>query len=173
MKKLVLGLLVFCVFEFGCAYGENSTSTENHPYNSVQIAYPRDECSFQFSSVDFCDEKHLTAIKSAIAVREPDFGEKYILLSIPEGLPAFFQHSLVAIDVTTGVVYPVPIDGYSGVTDAEGYAKNAGKLKFNLHSNKVCISGAIIVHRMIENGNVCFFLEGDRFVGHHTPYMDP
>jgi hypothetical protein len=108
----------------------------------------------------------------AISKNKPNFDEKYILLSIPEGLPPYFQRSLVAIDTTSGVVYPVPIDGYTGVTNEQGYAKRSGQLKFDLHSSKICIDGAIVAHHMIENGNFCFTFDGDRFVGHHTPYMD-
>ncbi|WP_240324416.1 hypothetical protein [Trinickia diaoshuihuensis] len=172
MRKLLLYCISFCVPIVAYA-GEGGIEPNNHPYANVRIAYPSDECSFQFSSVDFCDEKHLTEIKRAIAERRPDFGGKYILLSIPEGSPSFFQRSLVAIDTTTGIVYPVPIDAYSGATDGNGYAKSVGKLKYNIHSNQVCITGAIFMHRMVEDGNFCFALKEDRFVGHHTPYMDP
>lgn len=169
MKKYFLVCMFFC--NLLMAHADAAPAARNHPYSSVHIAYASDECSFQFSPVDFCDERHLAEIKNAINVSKPNFNGKFILLSLPER-SQYLQRSLVAIDTTSGVVYPVPIDAYSGVTNEDGFPRRLGRLKFDLHSSKVCIYGAIVAYHMIEDGKFCFVFDGDRFVGHHTPYMD-
>jgi hypothetical protein len=137
----------------------------------VQIAYRSQGCSFQFSPVDFCDEKHMGLINAAISEQAPNFNQHYILLLISEW-PKYHQRSVAAIDTTTGVVYPAPIDAYSGPLNKKGSAEQDGKVTFGMDSNKVCIDGSILVYKATEQGNFCFDFQADRFVGHHTTYMD-
>lgn len=50
----------------------------------------------------------------------------------------YLQRSVVAIDTNSEVVYPLPIDAYSGPTDKSGNASKDGKVAFDSKSNKVC-----------------------------------
>lgn len=174
--KGILNITIAIFFVFfsakGFAQSKPAGIDGNHPYVGVKIAYLKStltDCSYQFSPVDFCDKKHLKAINSAIANLKPNFNQHYILITHPEW-EKDHQKSVLAIDSTTGVVYPLPIDAYSGILH-NGSARGDGRIDFSLNSNKVCIAGAILVYRAFEQGNFCFNFEGDRFVGHHTEYM--
>jgi hypothetical protein len=79
----------------------------------------------------------------------------------------------MAIDANTGIVYPLPIDAYSGLMGNSPSAKTDGKLTFNLNSDQICIQGAILAYRAFQEGNFCFQFKDDRFIGHHTEYMYP
>ncbi|RQH10136.1 hypothetical protein D1Y85_01770 [Paraburkholderia dinghuensis] len=141
----------------------------------MNIAYAKSdltECSFQYSPVDFCDEKHLSAINQAISGKSANFNGHFILLVYPEW-EQYHQQSVMAIDTKTGVVYPLPIDAFSGFMHGHSTAKDHGVIRYSLSSSKVCISGAILVYRAFEEGNFCFEFSGDKFIGHHTEYMYP
>lgn len=79
---------------------------------------------------------------------------------------------LMAIDAPNGIVDPVPFDFYSGTIDAGGKAKEFGKLIFGMSGNQVCVGGSIMAAHEINSGKLCWTLEGDKFVGHRTPYTD-
>jgi hypothetical protein len=175
--------LMFCMVA-GCSAQENAAayksgnarsaaavSKENHPFVKVNLGYGKEGCSFDASPIDFCDEQHMRFINAAIKKQKPNFNQHYILLSVPVW-PEYYQHSLMAIDISTGIVYPVPIDVYSGPLDKKGNPKKNGKLTFALNNKQVCIEGAILVYRSIKEGKFCFSMQGNKFVGHHTAYME-
>lgn len=154
-----------------CAQTAVKDAGSNHPFTRVDIVYESQGCSFAFSPVDFCNEKHLAAYKEAISTRKADFAGHYILLSVSER-PRYYQRSVVAIDVNTGVVYPVPIDAYSGNGDSTGNAHGDGVLEYKVSDSRICIKGDILVYRAIDTGTFCFKFEGNKFTGHHTEYMN-
>jgi hypothetical protein len=139
-------------------------------FKKVYIKYPSDECSFRYSPIDFCDKKHIEKYSVALRTLAPNFNHNYILLPIQEWRDSDEQ-SLVAIDKNTGIVYPVPIDSFSGLVGNKVVKERRTILIFNIASNLVCIDGAILVYRATEVGKFCFSLEGDRFGGYHTTYM--
>ncbi|SEL27523.1 hypothetical protein SAMN05216214_11031 [Atopomonas hussainii] len=165
--------LALCVSSVGCASQQAVPETETtYPSAKVRIEYSnQDGCSFSYSPVNFCDEKHINAVSTAIAESMPNFNNNYILLTISER-PEYHQKSVVAIDPSTGFFYPIPIDAYSGTpsdTDPEG---KDGKISFGLDSNEVCIDGDILVYRAITTGNFCFYFQDGKFIGHPTAYMN-
>jgi len=171
MKWIFLIFFAFFVVPI-CSAKHNVTSkSSNHPYSKVEISKTNGGCSFHGSPVDYCDDRHIAAINEAILSQSPNFNGHYVLLSVPER-ENYYQSSLVAIDSNTGIVYPLPIDFYSGHAGKKGGADNLGKLTYSLDSNNVCIDGSIFVYRAEEDGIFCFSLQGDRFTGHHTTYMD-
>ncbi|WP_080429219.1 hypothetical protein [Burkholderia ubonensis] len=148
---------------------------KNHPYAEVKISYVTSDltkCSFQYSPIDFCDDSHVAAYGDALKKQSANFNEYYILLAYPE-FKKYHQRSIVAIDTRTGVVYPLPIDAFSGFMRGRPVAKDEGKISYSIKSNKVCISGAILVYRSFEEGDFCFEFDKDKFVGHRTQYMYP
>ncbi|NIF87781.1 hypothetical protein [Burkholderia sp. Cy-637] len=157
------------------AKAQKQDNTINHPYTLVKISYATSEltnCSFQYSPINFCDAKHVEAYRDALKNNPPNFNDHYILLTYPE-FKNYHQRTAVAIDTQTGVVYPLPIDAFSGYMHGRRTAKDDGKITYSLDGNKVCISGAILVYRAFEEGNFCFDFVGDKFIGHHTEYMYP
>ncbi|MBU9348065.1 hypothetical protein KTE11_25495 [Burkholderia multivorans] len=167
----ICAILSFAVF----AKQSSVISEGNHAYTEVKISYATSEltkCSFQYSSIDFCDEKHVAVYNEVLGEKSANFNGHYIILVYPE-FKEYHQRSVVAIDTKTGVVYPLPIDAFSGFMRGRSVAKDEGKISYSLKSNKVCINGAILVYRAFEEGNFCFEFVGDKFVGHHTEYMYP
>lgn len=79
----------------------------------------------------------------------------------------------MAIDVNNGLVYPLPIDAFSGFMHGNSTSKEDGKIIFSKDSNRVCIKGALLVYRSFEEGSFCFEFADDKFIGHHTEYMYP
>src|ERR1700761_4335593 len=112
-----LGTLILLV-EFSASiasYAKELATVSNHPFNRVEIAYAHNQCSYQYSLVDFCDERHVSKINDAIIHSAANFNRHYILLKIREWKPSeYYGDSLVAIDTVTGIVYPLPFDYYSG-----------------------------------------------------------
>jgi hypothetical protein len=164
--------MAFWIGLAGCR-AESSGIHSNRPFDHVEIAYLHAEtgCSYQYSPIDFCDERHISEINAAIEKMPANFNKHYILLSVEEWPPSPEFKSLMAIDTRTGVVYPVPIDDYSGHVDNRGRVTSKPKLTFSIESNRLCIQGAILVYRATTNGNFCFDFNGDRFSGYHTEYM--
>jgi hypothetical protein len=127
-----------------------------------------------YSPIDFCDERHISAIENAIANQVANFNGYYILLKIKEWRPSeYYGDSLVIIDTQSGVVYPLPFDYYAAAINMRN-TKSMGKprLIFSLRSNKVCIDGSILVYRATTNGEFCFKFEGNKFSGYRTEYMN-
>lgn len=178
MKKVLLSsvFVILAILSLGiCAKQPNTDSKKNHVYTDVKIAYATSDltkCSFQYSPVDFCDDKHVSAYNDALKTQASNFNDHYIILAYPE-FKNYHQRSIVAIDTKTGVVYPLPIDAFSGFMHGRRTAKDEGKISYSINSNKVCVSGAILVYRSFEEGNFCFEFVGEKFVGHHTEYMYP
>ncbi|WP_088579499.1 hypothetical protein [Burkholderia ubonensis] len=178
MKKILLSAIfvALAILSFGvCVKQPKADVVKNHAYKEVKIAYATSEltkCSFQYSPVDFCDDKHVAAYSDALKTQVSNFNGNYIILVYPE-FKNYHQRSVVAIDTKTGVVYPLPIDAFSGFMHGRRVAKDEGKISYSINSNKVCISGAILVYRSFEEGDFCFEFVGDKFVGHHTEYMYP
>ncbi|WP_217104086.1 hypothetical protein [Burkholderia multivorans] len=174
IKKIavtICAILSFAVF----AKQSSVIHEGNHAYTEVKISYATSEltkCSFQYSSIDFCDEKHVAAYNEVLGGKSANFNGHYIILAYHE-FKEYHQRSVVAIDTNSGVVYPLPIDAFSGFMRGRSVAKDEGKISYSLKSNKVCISGAILVYRAFEEGDFCFEFVGDKFVGHHTEYMYP
>lgn len=165
-------MVLAMIFSLTCSAKDIASSERlNHSYLKIKISQTDSECSFQGSPVDYCDDRHIAAINEAILNQPPNLNKHYVLLPIPER-KNYYQNSLVAIDSNTGIVYPLPIDFYSGYAGKKGGADGFGKLTYGLDSNKVCIEGSIFVYRAEEDGTFCFNLQGDRFTGHHTTYMD-
>lgn len=143
---------------------------DNHTFTRVEIPYTKNGCSFQGSPIDFCDERHLAEIKKAIATMKPNFNEHYILLPILER-KKYFQKSIVLIDTVSGIVYPLPIDFYSGYANNKKGASNFGTIKYSLNKNTICIEGSIFVYRSEKDGVFCFYFNGTTFSGYRTTYM--
>lgn len=177
MKKITLIFLLAVVCGTGAVtcHAKSLVNTTNHPFDHVEIVYSHNyECSFMYSPIDFCDERHISEIKGAIASQAANFNGHYILLKIKEWRPSeYYGDSVVIIDIQTGVVYPMPLDYYTGAVNMEN-SKVMGKpkLTFSANSNKVCIDGSILVYRATTNGKFCFKFEGNKFSGYQTEYMN-
>jgi hypothetical protein len=171
--SLVFSLLIL-FFSQSVSWAQKiPVNSSNHRYAGVRIAYLRSslsDCSFQYSPVDFCDEKHVNEIKSALSNMRPNFNQNFIVIT-PTEWKADHMQSVLAIDVRTGIAYPLPIDGYSGFLREKSKSKKNGKIQFSLSDNRLCITGGILVYRAFEEGTFCFKFENDKFVGHHTEYM--
>lgn len=176
MKNLVRLLMLFAAYGTSVAvsYAHSATIVPNHPFDHVEIAYSHNDCSFMYSPVDFCDERHASIIKNAIATGEANFDRHYILLKIREWRPSeYYGDSVVVIDAQTGVVYPMPFDYYSGkINMKNSKIARKSKLNFSANSNVVCIDGSILVYRATSNGYFCFYFDGKAFSGYHTEYMN-
>ncbi|WP_347556087.1 hypothetical protein [Robbsia sp. KACC 23696] len=150
-------------------------SLKNHPYAGVQIPYAKSElggCSYQYSPVDFCDDAHVSAIKNALQTERANYFGNYIILRYSER-PEYYQKSILIIDVNTGYAYPLPIDAYSGFIKGKGVAVSDGVVKYSISDDRICISGAILVYKSIQQGSFCFDFDGKKFGGFHTEYMFP
>jgi hypothetical protein len=176
MNRIFRALLLATAFasETVSCHAKILTSIFNHPFDRVEIAYTHNECSFQYSSVDFCDERHVSQIKDAIARSTANFKEHYILVKIQEWTSSeHYGNSLVAIDALTGVAYPLPFDYYSGrINMRNSRMLKKPKLNFSAKSGKVCIDGSILVFRATINGSFCFDFDGKKFTGFKTEYMN-
>ena len=139
-------------------------------FPEVIFPYAHDECSFQYSSIDFCDEHHIDLYRDAISSHKINFANRYILLSIVER-ERYHQRSLVIVSPSTGAVYPFPFDAYSGPMKKNARIESDGILTFSLKSNEVCIDGALKVQREIKNGSFCFTFDNGEFDGYKTQYM--
>lgn len=169
--NLLLLILFLCTTSIFSEAQERSLENRNGP-PLIKIKYKtNDGCSFSYSPVNFCDTEHTQEIANAIKEKTPNFNKHYILITIPER-PEYHQKSIVAIDSLSGVVYPVPVDAFSGTPSDRAPEGKEGKLIFSTDSKKLCIEGDILAYRVISSGNFCFLLEEEKFVGHHTPYME-
>lgn len=169
---IIVFALFALIFNEGASAGNVDVAKKNHDFEKVQINYRTgDLCSFQFSPVYFCDDRHISEIKKAIEERKPNFNRHYILISILER-KEYHEHTLVAIDAETGIAYPFPFDSYSGYMDAKGDVHDFGHVSYNLESNQVCVAGSIVAYRETDSGKLCWKFEGGKFVGHRTPYTD-
>jgi|GEM_PF-4435753 len=165
-------LLVLSMPLISCASQTLEEKEKTHPAVKVKIKQAtHDGCSFLYSPVNFCDEKHIEAVTTAIKSKKPNFNSRYILLTITER-SEYFQKSIVAIDPSTGLFYPLPIDAYSGTPSKSDPDGKNGKISFDLDSNEICIEGDILVYRSITTGNFCFYLKDEKFIGHTTAYMN-
>ncbi|UZW60214.1 hypothetical protein [Lysobacter enzymogenes] len=193
MKANLAPVLLLCLIAAGCGGGQEGAAAaaavpppaaeppvaerpapEPPPVQAkvgLEMGYRSEGCSFQYSPVDFCDERHLALIDEAIATRKPDFNRRYILLSIPEW-PDYHQESVVAIDPAARKAYPVPIDAYSGPGGESGEPAARGKLTYALDSDRICIEGAILAYKVVKDGSFCFVLRDGRFTGYKTAYME-
>lgn len=139
----------------------------------VRFAYPHSRCSYPYSPTDFCDAVHMRAYNEALQSKSANFSKDLILLDIPTRA-AYHQRSLVVIEPETGAVWPFPFDAYSGPVDGNGEPTGEGTLDFSVDSDTVCVGGALLVYRVLENGRFCFTFDGGRFEGHVTQYTsDP
>jgi hypothetical protein len=175
MKKIIfifVSMIVYMATIVPC-FAHLSKSTSNHSFDHVEMGYSHNECSFTYSPVSFCDERHISEIKNAIAEEVPNFDEHYIILKIKEwGDLDYYGYSVVVIDVRTGVVYPMPFDYFSDRVGAAGsVADKIKKLVFSTKNNKICINGAILVYRATTSGKFCFYFDGSKFTGYRTEYM--
>lgn len=175
MTRFLLALVLFIAFSAGTGstHAKELSPIANHWFDSVDIAYAHDECSFQYSPIDFCDERHVSEINNAIAHSAANFNRHYILLKIQEWRPSeHYGESLVAIDTLTGIVYPLPFDYYSGrVNMKNSRIVKEPTLSFSVERSEVCIDGSILVYRAINNGHFCFNFDGKRFTGFKTEYV--
>jgi hypothetical protein len=98
------------------------------------------------------DDEHFLAIKDAIETSKADFLKKFIIVQV-KNIRNFkngegeSKVNVMAIDSTTGIVYPLPfeyMDGYPG-------DNNKAKLKYNLTENKLCVSG--VTYRNSDDDN--------------------
>ena len=174
MKKIRLAFLAFALGFTSEGYASQHTSKpqKSNPTPKVEINYRTQEgCSFPYSPVDFCDAHHADAVSKAIRELQPNFNNRYILLTITERAE-YHQRSIVAIDPETGEFYPIPIDFFSGTPSKKDPKGEHGKLTYSIDSNRLCINGDIVVYRSIKTGEFCFTLENGKFTGYHTTYMN-
>ncbi|HTH73143.1 MAG TPA: hypothetical protein VL635_01940 [Trinickia sp.] len=169
---VIIFSLIAVMLSEGASASNVDSSNKNHEFEKVQINYRTgDLCSFQFSPVYFCDDRHISEIKKAIAEKRPNFNRHYILISILER-KEYYEHTLVAVDAETGIAYPFPFDSYSGYMDEKGNVHDFGHVSYSLDSNQVCVAGSIVAYRETDSGKLCWKFEGGKFVGHRTPYTD-
>lgn len=69
MKSVLM--IVFSLFAVmlseGASAGNVDVAKKNHAFEKVQINYRTgDLCSFQYSPIYFCDDRHISEIKKAI-----------------------------------------------------------------------------------------------------------
>jgi hypothetical protein len=160
-------------------YSNNSdakylVTISNHELDHIEIGYAYGKCSFLYSPVNFCDDRHIDEIKQAISNRSVNFNGHYILLEIKEWRSSDnYGNSIVVIDSLTGIVYPVPFDYFSGRIDTRtSQIIRKPRLTFSGGSNRVCIDGSILVYRATTNGIFCFDFDGHKFIGYRTEYMN-
>jgi hypothetical protein len=171
ISTISLAVILISVIHYAHGAADRSVA-KNHEFKEVKINYRTgDACSYQYSPVDFCDDRHISAIKDAIEKKRPNFNHHYILLPISER-NWYRERSLVAIDVETGVAYPFPFDSYFGYQDAKGNVHSYGRLSYSLDSNRVCVSGSILAYKETDSGKLCWKFEDGKFIGHRTPYTD-
>jgi hypothetical protein len=135
-------------------------STKNHAFKYVM------ECDRDYAEVNFCDQKHISAIKFAIKKRRPDFNGHYIFLSIPIAGGNNLR-SVGVIDTITGVVYPLPFDYFGGYVDSRGYLdKNLEqRVEYGIESDEICFRGSIYAYRnTFENDTSCYVFDGVQFI---------
>ncbi|HEY8094598.1 MAG TPA: hypothetical protein VIE65_00695 [Methylobacter sp.] len=99
-------------------------------------------CYLEDSVVDLCTPKHINAIKQAIKTRRPDFFKKYIIVHIPETHYGKDAASVLAVDSTTGIAYPLPFDFFVGSdigTEAAMTVKS--NLSYTISNNTICVRG--------------------------------
>lgn len=149
---------------------ESAAHAEAVSFNVVELNYSRVECSFKYSPINFCDQKHIEKYNAALRDSPVNFNRHYTLLAIKEWRDSD-EKSLVAIDQNTGTVYPVPIDSFSPSFDSTRRAERHAKLDFSENSDRVCINGSILVYRATQTGKFCFRFDGTKFFGYHTAYM--
>ncbi|WP_313420057.1 hypothetical protein [Stenotrophomonas sp.] len=142
----------------------------NARYAGTRMLSPHSGCSFLSSPVNFCDERHRALIERVIAERQPNFNGRYIVAELDEW-PEFFQRSVVVINASTGIVYPLPIDALSGPLSAHGRSATYGTVETSLDATQFCLVGAVLAYRSINDGRFCFGFDDGRFTGHVTPYM--
>jgi hypothetical protein len=150
-------------------YSDRAISGANHPFAKIVIPDPGQSCSYEFSPINFCDEKHMGAIEGAISDKKPNFNGTYILLTIIESAKDHEQ-SLVIIDVRTGVVYPAPMDFFSGKPKEDGSVGDFGKIDYGADSDQICIDGSIVAYRAEQDGKFCFHFRDGKFTGLDTAY---
>lgn len=81
MKNKIFAFVILMSISF-----YSQAKINNHPF--VKIDNTRaspDNCVFDFGEVNFCDKKHVKAIKEAIRDLAPNFNKDYIVIFIPEG----------------------------------------------------------------------------------------
>jgi hypothetical protein len=175
MTRIFCTLVLLAVFsaDIVSSHAKEPATISNHPFDRVEIAYAHNACSFQYSPIDFCDQRHVSQINDAIAHGAANFDGHYILLKIQEwNLSENYGYSLVAIDTFTGIVYPLPVDYYSGKVNMRNSSRIKNpKLNFSMKTNKICIDGSILVYRATSNGHFCFAFDGEKFTGFQTEYM--
>jgi hypothetical protein len=143
MNFMALSLLVVFFSQSASRGQEVAVNSSNHSYSGVRIAYLTSsltDCSFQYSPVDFCDERHVSEIKSALSTMKPNFNRSFIVIT-PTESEMDHMRSVLVIDVRTGIAYPLPIDGYSDFLHEKSRAKQNGKIQFALNDNQLCIAG--------------------------------
>jgi len=174
MKYKIL-LLIIIAFASAAMACHAEPVHGHHPFDHVEIANSDNrKCSFRYSPVDFCDDRHVLEMRNALNSKAANFNKYYILLKIKEWRPSeHYGDSIVILDTRTGVAYPMPFDYYTGaIHENNSKTIQKSKLVFSENNDEVCIIGAIMVYRSITNGNFCFFFDGKTFSGYRTEYMD-
>jgi len=146
-------------------------SEVNHPFTKIAISDPGQSCSYEFSPINFCDDKHMDAIKKAIGESKSNFNGHYILLKIIESSKDYEQ-SLVVIDTKTGIAYPAPMDFFSGEPKEDGAVNQFGSVGYNIDSDQICINGSIVAYRAEQDGKFCFHFTDGKFTGLNTAYTE-
>jgi hypothetical protein len=170
----ILALIILFFIHLSNSDAKFSAMISNHSFDHIEIGYAHDGCSFLYSPVNFCDDRHIDEIKQAISNRSVNFNGHYILLEIKEWRSSDnYGNSIVVIDSLTGIVYPVPFDYFSGRIDTRtSQIIRKPRLTFSGGSNRVCIDGSILVYRATTNGIFCFDFDGHKFIGYRTEYMN-
>ncbi len=169
MKKLTLAIIFSIIFPSAKNTFATNNESEFEP-TSVISSNSQNGCSFMYSPINFCDETHKIEVKNAISNLPKNFNKEYILLTIDEW-PEYNQKSIVVINPDTRIYYPLPIDAYSGTPTKEDSDGKNGKLEYSFATNKICITGDILVYRSISSGEFCFYFDNGKFNGHQTAYM--
>ncbi|WP_236674349.1 hypothetical protein [Paraburkholderia hospita] len=170
----ILALIILFFIHLSNSDAKFSAMISNHSFDHIEIGYAHNGCSFLYSPVNFCEERHIAKIKQAISIRSVNFNGHYIILRIKEWKSSdIYGDSVVVIDALTGIVYPMPFDYFSGRIDMKNSQTiRKPRLTFYRGNNRVCIDGSILVYRATTNGIFCFDFDGHKFNGYRTEYIN-
>jgi hypothetical protein len=127
------------------------------------------ECVRDFAETDWCDARHLEAVRDAIDSRRPDFAGHYLLVAVAADRERD-DVAIAAIDAVTGVVYPVPVDAFGGYVDAKGFPvpSRPRRIEYRIDAPRVCISGTQYEYRnSYDNVTTCYVIGTEGFEFEH------
>jgi hypothetical protein len=122
-------------------------------------------CDRDFAVVDFCDARHVAALRAAVSKGRPDFNQTYVVVGVsePDGNHLL---SYAVVSPKNGLAVVLPFDYVGDFVDSTGRSTGrAATVKYQLASNKICFTGSIYSYRnTLENTTACYLLQKGGFV---------